>query len=267
MPSRSPQKFGSAAVFSALAVAMVAGSANASVSDPALTIFADNGSATDVFTIPLALLAPGGPVGSLTYTLPGSVTLPNTGTIIQNLNLVYVPENAVPAQENRIGLNYTLWTGSEATTFTVSSGEFTLPGLPAQFGRGSAGVSITNGTFDGTADADVVFTGLQGGGLGFLTQFDGGFGAGPAYTPAGSLFNVFGPASFSSPNSDFGIDSLDYTFLGVPRTTMSSQWRFSLSPNDQVGVISSFFSSSVIPAPGAAALLAFGGLVVARRRR
>lgn len=264
MASRSTiQTSGLAAV---VGVAIVTGAASAAVSDPALTIHAVNGSGSDTLTIPLALLGPGGPVGSLTYTLPGIMTLPNTGAVIQNLNLIYVPENALPVQENLIGLNYTLWTGAETTTFTISSGVFTLEGMPAQYGRGSAGVSITNGNANFASDDGVTYTPLAGAG-GFLTQFDGGFGAGPTYTPAGTLFNVFGPGPLSSPTSTFGTDFVDYTFLGTDRTAMSSQWRFSLTGGDQIGVVSSFFSSNIIPAPGAVALLAIGGLVTGRRRR
>lgn len=264
MASRSTiQTSGLAAV---VGVAIVTSAASASVSDPALTIHAVNGGGTDIVTIPLAFLAPGGPVGSLTYTLPSALTLPNTGAVIQNLNLIYVPENALPVQENLIGLNYTLWTGAQTTTFTVSSGLFTLDGAPAQYGRGSAGVSITNGNGNFAADQGVAYTGLAGAG-GFLTQFDGGFGGSPTYTPAGVLFEVFGPAALVSTTSTFGTDFVDYTFLGTNRTSMSSQWRFSLTGGDQVGVVSSFFSSSIIPAPGAVALLAIGGLVSGRRRR
>ena len=263
MASRSIRMAG----WSFLVVGALGAGADAAVIGDAVTIYADNGSFTDTFTIANGLLGPGAAVGELTYTLPGAITLPNTGTVIQNLTIRYVPENAVPAQENRIGLTYTLWTGASATTFTVSSGLFVLPGVPAQFGRGQATANITNGHQNIPADAGAAFAGLQPGGGGFLAQFDGAFGPAPLYVPAGSIFDVYGPNALVTTTSTNGSDFSSIAPTGVPRTSMSSQWRFNLTGGDQVGVTSSFFSSSVIPAPGAVALLALGGFATTRRRR
>jgi hypothetical protein len=253
-------------IIAAAAFGFVA-AASASVSDPALIIRAQSGANVDVFSVPLASLAGGAEVGSLQYSLPGSLTLPNTGTRIQSLNLSYVPENALPIQDNVISLGFTLWTGDSTTTFTISTGEFTLPGAPAVIARASANVGISDGHLFAFPDGVADYTGGFGGG-GYYTQTNGWFGGDPTYTPAGTAFGVIGPAALSAPfGSDSDGGSIPNTVLGAVGTSMSAQWSFSLSGGDQIGVTSTFTSSSIIPAPASASLLGLGGLLAARRRR
>ncbi len=249
---------------SALVVAGLSVSANASVSDPALIIYAQAGANVDTFTVPLALLGAGSEVGSLQYTLPVPLFLPNTGTWVRNLNLSYVPENALPVQENLISLGFTLWTGDATTNFTISTGTFGLA-QNAVIARGSANVGITDGNQNIFPNGLVSYVPSNGG---FLTQTNGGFGPAPAYAPLGTPFALLGPGAMSTGfGSISGGNNVPNGLLGVPGTDMSAQWRFSLTGGDQIGVTSTFFSSSIIPAPGAAAILAIGGLVATRRRR
>lgn len=248
----------------AIATLTLAAAAQASVSDPALIIHAQSGANVDSFSVPLASLAPGAEVGSLFYSLPAPLFLPNTGTWIRNINLSYVPENAVPVQENLISLGFTLWSGAATTNFIISTGEFGVS-PNAVVARGSANVGITDGAGQMPPDGLVSYVPSNGG---FLTQTNGGFAGAPTYTPTGTPFALLGPGSMSTGfGSISGGNNMPNTVLGAPASNMSAQWRFSLTGNDQIGVTSTFFSTSTIPAPGAAALLAFGGLVVSRRRR
>jgi hypothetical protein len=248
----------------ALAALSLSAATQASVSDPALIIHAQAGLNIDTFTVPLALLAAGAEVGSLQYNLPAPLFLPNTGTWVQSLNLSYVPENAVPVQDNLISLGFTLWTGGATTNFVISTGEFGIA-PNAVIARGSANVGVTDGAGQNFPDGIVQYIPSNGG---FLTQTNGGFGIGPVYAPSGTPFALLGPGPMSTGfGSISGGNNVPATVLGAPASDMSAQWRFSLTGNDQIGVTSTFFSSSIIPAPGAAALLAFGGLVATRRRR
>jgi len=250
-------------VATAFATFSLAGLANAAIIGDALVIRAESGTNVDTFIVPQASLAEG-PPGVFVFTGvplldPGDGSN-DTGTVFANLNLTFRPQTVGP--NNTVGLNYSLTTGPGTTVFTFSTGQYVFGGLPAQSGSGSASVNVINAN----ADAGVTYAGLQGGG-GFLMQTDGGFGAAPTYTPAGLLFDVFGPAGLTNPTNANGLDFAFPTFLGGPRTSMSTQWRFSLTGGDQVAVVSTFNTNSVIPAPGAAALLAFGGMVLSRRRR
>lgn len=250
--------------FAAVATLLVAAGANASVSDPALIIHAQSGVNVDTFSVPLAALAPGAEVGSLFYSLPAPLFLPNTGTWVRNINLSYVPENAVPVQDNLISLGFTLWSGAATTNFIISTGQFSVS-PNAVIARGSANVGITDGAGQMPPDGLVTYTPSNGG---FLTQTNGWFGPGPTYTPTGTPFALLGPGAMSTGFASIsGGNNVPNTVLGAPAANMSAQWRFSLTGNDQIGVTSTFFSSSIIPAPGAAGLLALGGLVAARRRR
>ena len=254
-------------VATALATLCVAGLANAAIIGDAVVIHAQSGVNIDIYVIAQGLLTESPAAsGIFVYNSGGPVTLPNTGTVISALNLRYAPQTSGPF--NDIGINYTFLTGANTTTFTISSGEYFFGGSPAQSARGNDSLNITNGNSNFAADAAVTYAGLhQGGGGGFLTQVDGGFGAGPAYAPLGTLFQVFGPVALTSASSTSGSDFVLLTPLGTTRTSMSSQWRFSLTGGDQIGAVSTFRTSMVIPAPGAAALLAFGGMVAIRRRR
>lgn len=248
----------------AIATLAIAAAAGASVSDPALIIHAQSGANVDTFSVPLASLAPGAEVGSLFYSLPAPLFLPNTGTWVRNLNLSYVPENAVPVQDNLISLGFTLWSGPATTNFIISTGQMTVT-PNAVIARGSANVGITDGAGQMPPDGLVTYMPSNGG---FLTQTNGWFGAGPTYTPTGTPFALLGPGTMSTGFASIsGGNNVPNTILGAPATDMSAQWRFSLTGNDQIGVTSTFFSSSIIPAPGAVALLAFGGMVATRRRR
>ncbi len=250
-----------------LLIALATGTASASVTDPALIIHAQSGANVDTFVVSNALLGPGAEVGSLQYTLPSPLFLPNTGTWVRNLNLSFVPENAVPAQDNLISLGFTLWSGSATTNFVVTTGEFLLPGPNAVIGRSSANVGISDGHQIAFPNGVAQYAGGFPGG-GYYSQTNGWFGPGAAYAPLGSAFGVLGPANLSAPfTSDSGGGNIPNTLLGAPAASMSAQWRFSLTDGDQVGVTSTFATSSIIPAPGAIALLAFGGLAAARRRR
>jgi len=250
-----------------LLTAAACGTASASVSDPALIIYAQSGANVDTFTVSNALLGAGPEVGSLQYSLPVPLFLPNTGTWVRNLNLSFVPQNGLPAQDNLVSLGFTMWSGSAATNFIITTGEFTLPGAPAVIGRSSANVGISDGhqfAFpDGTADYTAGFAGG-----GYSSQTNGWYGAGPAYAANGIGFGIIGPAALSASfGSNSGGGSIPNTLLGVPGTSMSTQWSFGLTGGDQIGVTSTFITSSIIPAPASAALLGLGGLLASRRRR
>ncbi|QYU67068.1 PEP-CTERM sorting domain-containing protein [Leptolyngbya sp. 15MV] len=76
----------------------------------------------------------------------------------------------------------------------------------------------------------------------------------------------FGGSSVTSLMTNTAVNNFTNTGLpfGPGDITAGFQWEFSIDPGQSVSVVATF---SVVPAPGTLALLGFGGLLAARRRR
>jgi hypothetical protein len=160
-----------------------------------------------------------------------------------------------------VGSNFNVSSGVTNTTFTINSAIVSFADI-ADLGRASAFIGVTDSATFGTP-GQVVMTGLQPGGNAFQARYNAG------NTP---FSNLVGSTTFNDPSHPGFSDSLvgfsdpgnNFTPLGGFANSINSQFKFSLTSFDRASGTSTF---EVIPAPGAAALLALGGLATARRRR
>jgi len=231
-------------------MAAVSSSAMADFSDPFIRVTATNASGTGSFLVAL---------GDVTINPDGSAFFatalttindgPTTIATITQLNTLVRPQSG--GLPNLISLGFTFRAGSSDTTFTVESTLFGINPIIEEAGRTSAGVTITDQNGDG-----VSFSGNGADSRAFTTLYNGNtfanlidsFSDGPAGSETRNDSNPGGGVYTALPNVD----------------NMSARWDFTLSATDQVGVTSVW---EVVPTPGAASLLALGGLVAARRRR
>jgi len=158
------------------------------------------------------------------------------------------------AHDPAISLGFALQASNTPTLVTISSALLTFPTLTNPTAHSSAGMSITDNSMDGTG---VTMTG-QYGGFGYEANYNG-------LVPSGSLYSLHAPTFFSlgdgTSNSESGNNNLP--ILGNV-SSMSASFSFVISPSDSVSGTSNF---TVLPAPGAVALLGLGGLALSRRRR
>jgi uncharacterized protein (TIGR03382 family) len=156
-----------------------------------------------------------------------------------------------------VQLNFSVSAGSLATTFTITSPTLSFPAIDPASGRASAGVSVTDTDGDGAS-----LTPSQQPGL-YTAHYNGA-------VPGGTLFadllnNAVVAGAFDSATaSDSFPGGGAYSAIGTPVSDMSSRFRFTLTANDEASGTSTY---EIIPAPGAATLLALGGLFASRRRR
>lgn len=265
----SNSKAVSATIASSAAVVLLASTAGAGITDPFLTITAINANGTDTFTVPLANTTPGANPGSAVYS-NGMISLPNSGATVQALTLTMDPQGPLNTpHDNLISFTFTAWAGSANTQFIITTGQLLLFPEPV-LARASSNLTATDQNGDG-----VVVNSLAAGGGGaagwWRTQFNGGYGPDPQAVPLGSQYALNGAASIST-FTPFGTASGgNNTGILAPIapgwTDMSAQLRFDLTAGDSFGGTSVFISSIVIPAPGAAVVLALGGIAAGRRRR
>ena len=231
----------------------LASAASATLSDPFIFVRATNASGTGTFAVPLIDTMPG-PNGSTTFSLASPVDImdgPNVIGTLTQLNSTVRP--LLGGQPNTVTLSFTFFAGSSDTTFEVLSTVFTFDSpLKDEAGRATAGVTITDS--DGNGASSV---GTLGQGAHYRASYDTNTFADLL---AGQLTAGNGGSNTASDRSPVN----GFSPLAGGADSMSAQWGFTLSANDQIGVTSSFF---IIPAPGALALMGLGGLTMARRRR
>lgn len=224
--------------------------ASAQLSAPFLFVRATNASGTGTFTVPLGNA---GPNGSTTFSLGAPEDIlsgPNVVATLTQLTSTVRPLNG--AQPNTISLSFTFLAGSSDTTFEVLSTIFTFDPLENESARATAGVTLTDSNGNGATT-----TGTLGNGAHYRASYDSSVFADLLVGPVVAAAGQTNTADDRNPVNGFSL-------LGGNADSMTAQWGFTLSANDQIGVTSSFF---LIPAPGAAALLGLAGLTMARRRR
>lgn len=159
--------------------------------------------------------------------------------------------------------NFNVAAGVFNTTFTITSTLLTFPAITNGVAIASAAISVTDSATFGDVGS-IALTGLHSGGNAFTTTFN----------------NLSSPFTFANIVPGGALSGLapgsTHTFVGQSASfplydpvagtvdDMQSQFRFTLSRFDRAAGTSTF---EIIPAPGAAALLALGGLAVSRRRR
>lgn len=150
-----------------------------------------------------------------------------------------------------VNLNFNVSAGFANTAFALSAAPVAFPAFATATGLASATVGLTASSNP-----------LSAPGATFSPDGAGAYQAN--YSGGGSVFaDLFG-AALSIPS---GSDTFTENFAGALFGSVGdigAEWNFTLSARDQASGVSTF---TVVPAPGAAALLGLGGLMAARRRR
>lgn len=164
-----------------------------------------------------------------------------------------------------VNLNFSVQAGATSTVFRIASALLTFPTIPAPLAKGSASAAFSvtdvngNGaTLTGIGDP----FGAQGG---YLAQYNGLAGnlPFPAGTTFAELHNSVTALPFSTRTVSTNVPPAGLQNIGTALNDMSSLVSFTLSARDLASGTTSFF---VIPEPASLALLAAGGLLLARRR-
>ncbi len=249
---------------SAVAGLALASSANAqSVTDPALTIFASNGTGVHNSTVLLGAFTAGSftintfSYPSKVYTIPTQNLLDGGGNFIAKINSGSVRFTSGTTNEHaqQILLNLNVTAGTSDTTFTFTTGLMSFTGLASAMTLATTtSATLTDSNGSGFAG----YSGLQDGLFrGYRANINGA---------------IPGPTDFAHLNAGYTTGSSKTQSDSIPTKTaipgvvssMQTQMSYILSANDSFGMNSNFI---VIPAP--ATLLAFaGGMAgLARRRR
>lgn len=159
-----------------------------------------------------------------------------------------------------VNANFNVAAGVMNTTFTVNSAVVAFTPIHNAIGRASAFIGVTDSATFGDV-GQIALTGLQPGDTAYSARFNGNASTfanlidGAALNVAPGSSTAFTGASSSFPG---------YDLLGATVSDIQSQFHFTLSRFDRATGTSTF---EVIPAPGAAALLALGAFAAGRRRR
>lgn len=205
----------------------------------------------------------GGPISVLdTATLQPIVTLSDLRSTLR----------ALPSGVMSCALSFVVTDLGAGSTLSFSSAVGSFAAINPAEARASAGITLTDSNGNG---ASAQFLGL--GGTAYLAEVNA-VGVGPDFAnllPGGGVGTVpfvpdlpgvmtTGPFGTNTASQN---SSPSPTFLpvGVPVTSMHTQFDFTLTPGDQASGSSNFFVR--VPSPGATALLGLGGLVALRRRR
>lgn len=172
--------------------------------------------------------------------------------------VVHAPEAnllspAVPPQYHvTLGFNVRNFT-TDTAFVDVFSPEISFAGI-------DGGVTVASSSFSMTDSS--IENGGGNGSVGVVGQFAGGNMWRASYNGGLEYATILQGGNAAITGGDSA--NLAVTPIAGTVTSIRTQYSFSLSAEDQASGTSSF---GIIPAPGAAALLAMGGAVTARRRR
>jgi hypothetical protein len=185
---------------------------------------------------------------------------------VKNIALLAVAGLAAGAAAQGVTLNFSASASEinvgDTVTFTVSA-SFT----------GFQDPSAYYGGFVGSFDANDSGLGLAGN---FMNMMNGEGTPQAADGASVTGLNIFNAALLGTDNQDNPIDifSFDVTAGAVGTLEYTANGVHSVFPDDGIFTLAEEFAGStvsdrvsIVPAPGAAALLGLGGLVAARRRR
>lgn len=152
-----------------------------------------------------------------------------------------------------INLNFLVIAGAADTTFTISSALLSFPALDDAVATASAQIGSTD--LDGNG---VTVSGLHAGDTkGYRADYNG-------LVPGGTNFAMLVDDQVGGAfTSNIESETEPTQAIGDGIADMSSQFRFTVSANDQASGTSIYV---VTPEPASLALLALGGLAVLRRR-
>lgn len=233
------------------AIAALAGSAHAGLSQIILEVHAEVNGMTGTYQVPQSAGVWTGQqfVWQLQQPAPIVSSTGQTLGMIQNA-AVFVVEDPI------IAVNFNIASTALNTSFTISSPLLSFPTIGSAIGSASAAVSVTDLGGDGATLTpngpgayNAHYNGLVPGGTTFADLL-----AGPV---------IAAPFSTANASQDFPGGGGFVPIAGAV-SDMSARWDFTLSPNDIASGTGVF---TVIPAPSAIGVIALGGLLAGRRRR
>jgi hypothetical protein len=192
--------------------------------------------------------------GTYSYALPDDIHIVSDQgrevAVLTDVTLSYV-------QDPQINMFFAVQAAGASTTFTITSGLLSFPGVNPASGRATASVTVTDGDNNGAS-----LSGVSGGAM-YLANYNGVVPGGTNFASLLSSPLTVGPSegdsvTESTPMSP-GFDPIAGTV-----SDMSSRFSFTLSANDVASGTSTWV---VVPSPGAAGMLLLAGAFGLGRRR
>lgn len=243
--------------------ALSAGAVAAQVTDPLITINASSalGSGSVSFSsgdLGAVTMPNGGIVFVLTNGPLDIIDSNNNNTIgtITQLSAISNADDTTTSSFDALqSIGFAVFAGDADTAFNLTGSFINIGSVAGAELRATAGITVTDNNANGAL--------LTGDGLGG-TYFNAAYNGGTTFADliAGPL--AAGSASSNASSQDFPAAPGVFSPIANPLTDIQAQFNFTLSANDSASGTSGFFA---VPAPGAAALLAIGGLTATRRRR
>lgn len=235
------------------AVLATGGVAAADIIGPGLVVTATNSLGTASFIVELDdPFAETFPNGDWRYVLPDAIEMRDgDGDLIGRIDALRGDIFANP----HVVMSFAVTGGALDTLFTITSGIETLGPVPAAVALGGGSAGITFGDSNGVDGVTV--TGAYAGGdvHRMIINADG--------SPMDFTTIVGGPF-FRASGTGSAAESAPGLAPGVTVTSISSEFSFTVSAGDATTGTSSF---TVIPTPGAAALLGLGVISLGLRRK
>lgn len=249
----------------AVAVCMLAvGGAIADISEPAITIIAQNTSGTATWSQPLSAFGTDPDTLERVYTVEAPINLTDDvgGQFVARLRSFELYLQDVPGLIPHITMQASVMAGTSDTTFTIVPGTVSFgPLYPPEVGALMSYVLIaTDNEAPGGGDNHVLMQGLPNGSdsdiirdyLNDTVRF--------GYSD--QVLEAFGPGGGMSTSGNY--PGVGFELQPMPIYNMRTTVGFTLTPNDYGQVQTQF---AVIPEPTALALIGLGGLSVLVRRR
>ena len=244
--------------------AIAAGTANAQVSDPLITISASSslGSGSVSFSSADvgAIVQPNGGIVFLLFATPLDIIDTNNNNIIGTITQLAAINNAdntdtLNVQDALTSIGFAVFAGGADTMFNLTASFINTGSVVDAALRATAGITVTDNNANGAT--------LVGGGVGG-SYFNASYNGGTTFADLITGPLAAAPAGSDSGSQDFPVAPGVFDAIANPLTDMQAQFNFTLSANDSASGTSGFFS---IPSPASASLIALGGIVGLRRRR
>lgn len=220
------------------------------ISNVVLRVEATNAQGTGVLEIPYDEACYHRSVDTYAWQMDQAQTIRNSsGQTIATLSSA----NTTIIGDPVINLNFLVIAGAADTTFTITSALLSFPTINNPTAQASAQIGSTD--LDG--NGVTVTGGYVGNTKGYRADYNGLV---PGGTNFAQLVNNQSGAAFSS---NISSESAGPTSPGGSASDMSSQFRFTVSANDQATGTSVYV---ITPEPASLVLLALGGLTLVRRR-
>ncbi|MEM0982509.1 MAG: hypothetical protein AAGI17_01020 [Planctomycetota bacterium] len=205
--------------------------------------------------------------GSFTLTFAGNIDILDgggSGNVIATLTSAdVVIDPGFGNTDPRISLAFSVENGAADTVFSISSGTNMFGQLPSADALAVASVSLTTG--DGSQiDASGLLGNATVGNNHFYGAFTGNSVDGDPSFPFTDGIAFLLPDAISTSTSTISSDIDPFGPISGPFDAIAASFSFELAANAQLSGTSNLI---VTPTPGAAAIVALGGVVATRRRR